>query len=90
MKPHNHAKLSFGKMLLVVGAIIAGIGMSGAFGDGKSPPPDFSKFGKAFDVKDRGDKPSPRRTKKPRPADEPPSMTCDGDQCWWTEMGRPK
>lgn len=88
MRGQGKNALGMAGWLIVAIACMAAIGMSGGV-DGKSPPPDFSKFGQMFDVKDRADKPSPKRTKKPRPADEPPPMTCDGDQCWWTEQGRP-
>jgi hypothetical protein len=68
-------------------ACMAGLAMGG---DGKSPPPDFSRLGSVFDVKPADE---PKRTsKKPaakRPANEPPPMTCDGDQCWWTDLGKP-
>lgn len=74
-------------------ACMAGLAMGGGV-DGKSPPPDFSKFSKAFEAKDHGDTSAvkPKRTKTPsseRPASEPPPMTCDGDQCWWTDLGKP-
>ncbi|MFB4265279.1 hypothetical protein [Nonomuraea sp. GTA35] len=63
MKAHNEATMSFGKMLLIVGALVAGAGLSGAFGDGKTPPPDLSKVGNLFDVAAAENEP-PKRAKK--------------------------
>lgn len=87
MKPHREAQWSFAKMALAVGALAVAAGL--ALGGGKGgPPPDFGNLFKVTDVKDEPKK-KPKRS-KPRPADEPPPMTCDGDQCWWTDLGRPK
>ncbi|TMR18537.1 hypothetical protein ETD86_21545 [Nonomuraea turkmeniaca] len=86
MKPHRQAEWSFAKGLVVVGAIIAGIGMSGALGDGKTPPPDLSKLGTLF--KDVGERPA-ERDEKPKKSGKKPTKKalemCPDDpyHCWW-------
>lgn len=82
MKPHNEAALGVGKLTVLVLALVAGAGMAGAFGDSKTAP-DFSTL---FQVHDQ--KPA-KKAKKDTGPSEPPPMTCEGDQCWWTDLGRP-
>lgn len=82
MKPHNQATWSAGKALLLVVGLVAAGGMSGAFGDGTTPPPDLSKIGQLFDVKDvkaPAGKPAKQGgTRKAR-------QMCpdDPEHCWW-------
>lgn len=57
--------------------LVFGMGMMGLAG----MPEDPSAPAKA-PVVQQSVRPSPS-------ASEPPAMTCDGDACWWTDLGRP-
>lgn len=85
MKPHREAEWSFAKGLVLVGALIAGAGMTGAFGDTTTPPPDLSKMGTLFQVVDepvKGQEPKQKSGKKPsRKARE--MCPDDPEHCWW-------
>lgn len=78
--------MSFAKLAAIVGAGILAMGMAGGFGDGKASAPDFSKLGQMFEVHDA--KPA-KKARKHTMSNEPPAMTCEGDQCWWTDLGQP-
>lgn len=71
--------------MLGLAAVIVACGAGLALGNDKSSSPaDFGSLFKVTEAKDQ-----PAKTKKHKPSSEPPPMTCDGDQCWWTDLGRP-
>lgn len=82
----GQGKNALGTLVWAAVAIAAGIGLGASGGlDGKAAPGSAAHF-KLFDVKP--DEPK-TPVKKKRSSGEPPPMTCEGDQCWWTELGRP-
>lgn len=83
MKPHNQATWSFGKLALLVVGLVAAAGMSGALGDGSTPPPDLSRIGRMFDVKDAGPEPAKEPAKKGGTPKSRRMCPDDPENCWW-------
>lgn len=60
--------------------LVFGMGIMGLAGMPNDPPSATSKTSSVH-------QPEPR--KKSTPSSAPPEITCDGDDCWWTDQGRP-
>ncbi|KAB8186837.1 hypothetical protein FH608_045930 [Nonomuraea phyllanthi] len=84
MNAYRESQMSVGKAAALVLALVAGAGLSGAFGDGKTSH-DVSDTKPLFGIGQE----KPKHSKPAKRQDGPPPMTCQGDQCWWTDMGRP-
>lgn len=82
MNEYRKSQLSVGKAAALVLALVAGAGLAGVYGDGKTSHDITPLFGIG--------KEKPKHSKPAKRQDGPPSMTCEGDQCWWTDMGRPE
>ena len=62
-------------------AVAAGIGLAASGG----VDADAAR-GQVFKVTETRDQPAKPKKHK---SSGPPPMTCEGDQCWWTDLGRP-
>lgn len=61
-------------------AVVAGIGL--AMSGGLDADAARGQVFKVTETKDQSAKPKKHKSSEP-------SVTCDGDQCWWTDLGRP-